>query len=196
VKPYARADAESELQDAMTRGDLESARLAAAYLDRLGPPPTATILGAALWYAAHRIPVFPLQPGLKIPLPGSRGCLAASCDELEVRQMFARPANLGLATGHVVDVLDFDGPRAHAAWGRIFPSWEDAGLQVLGIVATPRPGGLHVYVAATGRGNRADILKDGSGVDFRGVHGYVVAPPSSTPIGHYRWLRQLDPLEL
>jgi hypothetical protein len=193
VKPYTRADAESELQDAMEAGDLGEARRHAAWLDQLGPPPAATILGAALWYAEHDLPVFPLQPGLKIPLPGSRGVHSASCDPGVIRAWFQVPANLGLATGHLVDVIDFDGPNAHAAWGQLYPTWEDAGVEVLGTVATPRPGGLHVYVRATGTGNAAGLVP---GVDYRGLGGYVVAPPSSTPIGHYRWLRQLHPEEL
>ena len=193
MKLYGRADAELELQDAMDRGDLESARHVAAWLDQLGPPPRATMLGAALWYASVGLPVFPLQPGGKIPFPRSRGVKDASTDEAVVRGMFAVPANIGLATGHRVDAIDFDGPSAHVEWGRRYPTWDDAGVHVLGTVATPRPGGIHVYVPATGAPNAAGLVP---GVDYRGLGGYVVVPPSSTPIGHYRWLRQLDPLEL
>jgi hypothetical protein len=189
VKPYQRADAELDLADAMASGDLAEARHAAAYLDQLGPPPRATILGAALWYAEHGLPVFPLQPGLKVPLPGSRGVLDATTDPGIIRSWSELPVNLGLATGHRVDVIDFDGPNAHAAWGQRYPTWDDAGVRVVGTVCTPRPGGLHVYVPATGAGNSAGLVP---GVDYRGLGGYVVVPPSSTPVGHYRWLRRLD----
>jgi hypothetical protein len=212
VKPYQWADAETDLADAMASGDLDEARRAAAWLDQMGPPPRATVLGAALWYAERGLPVFPLQPGLKVPMPGSRGVSDASTDPDLIRSWFQLPANLGLATGHRVDVIDFDGFNAHASWEtkmrelrqmpQLEPSrepgeldrqpeltWELCGVQVLGTVSTPRPGGLHVYVAATGAGNSAGLVP---GVDYRGLGGYVVVPPSSTPVGHYRWLRRLD----
>jgi hypothetical protein len=48
-------------------------------------------------------------------------------------------------------------------------------------------GGCHLYVAATGAGNRARLLP---GVDWRGAGGYVVAPPSLHASGErYRWTR-------
>jgi hypothetical protein len=129
-------------------------------------------------------------------MPGSHGCKEATTDPAAITRWWGRwpSANIGLATGHLVDVVDFDGPQAHAAWGATYGErW--GGLQVLGTVSTPRAGGLHLYVPASGVGNRAGV-KNGTKllphVDYRGLGGYVVAPPSSRPDGTYRWLRALE----
>lgn len=181
---------------AMIAGDWALADHIGAVLDRLDAAlPSPSMVGAALWYAEHGLRVFPLQPASKLPMPGSRGCKDATCDrEQIVRWWRATPrANLGLATGYGVDVLDYDGLKGHEAWGKEFHSpghpW-GLGMRVLATVSTPRPGGLHVYVPATGAGNRQAMLP---GVDYRGLGGYVVAPPSTTPQGTYRFLHQLNP---
>jgi hypothetical protein len=97
-------------------------------------------------------------------------------------------ANIGLATGFVVDVIDVDGPAGLQSLARMtsLPS-------VVGIVSTPRAGGMHLYVPATGRGNRAGIAP---AIDYRGLGGYVVAPPSvftshTGTDGTYTWRRPL-----
>jgi hypothetical protein len=55
-------------------------------------------------------------------------------------------------------------------------------------------GGWHVWVAPTGLGNRVGLLP---GVDWRGVGGYVVAPPSLHASGQrYRWSRPLHGTDL
>jgi hypothetical protein len=196
VKPYTRETAEADLTEALARGHLDAAYAAAVELDRMGSKPAPSIVGSALWYAAHGLPVFPLRPGSKVPPPGLRWRDAATTDPARVRDLFAAHpgANLGLATGYRVEVIDFDGPGAHAAWGAEYgESWDAAGVVVLATVSTPRPGGLHVYVPATGGGNKAGVLP---GVDIRGLGGYVVAPPSATDTGSYRFLRPLHPQEL
>jgi len=189
----ARQLAEERLADALDRGDHLAALEAAAELDQLGPKPQPSTLGAALWYASNGLPVFPLRPGEKIPHRGSRGVKDATTDPAQLRSWWAaNPAsNIGLATGHRLDVIDFDGLTAHLSWTETFgPDWDSAEVQVLATVSTPRAGGLHVYVPTNDAGNRAGICP---GVDYRGIGGYVVAPPSSTPQGSYEFLRRLDP---
>ncbi|MGZ0147161.1 bifunctional DNA primase/polymerase [Kribbella sp. WER1] len=187
----ALARAEALLRQELDAQNVDGIMAAAAELDRHEPPPKrASVIGAALWYAARGLPVFPIQPGSKKPYFGSHGLDDGTTDPDAVRRMFAdRPGcNLAIATGHRVDVIDFDGPESHAEWGKKYPTWESAGIDVLGIVSTPRPGGLHVYVPITGSGNYAGMLP---GVDYRGRGGYVVVPPSVTAAGSYQWLRPL-----
>lgn len=194
MRPYTRPEAEAELDAALAAGDLQAAQRFAADLDAMPPKPQPSIAGAALWYATNGLPVFPLQHGGKIPLARSRGVKDATTDLDSVRAMFATPGlNIGLATGHRIDVIDFDGPESHAAWTEAFGgTWEEAEVTVLATVSTPRAGGLHVYVPTPDEGsaNRAGIATH---VDYRGLGGYVVAPPSRTELGSYRFLRPLNP---
>lgn len=207
MTPYTRLQVGFGLEEALASGDTDEALRIAELIDRMEPVPSASVLGAAFWYAARGLPVFPLRAGLKIPYPGSRGLHNATTDPTELRELIGRHpgCNLGLATGHGVDVLDFDGLEGHMSWDEAFndpaaegrhelplahgAGWAKTGVTLLGTVSTPRPGGMHYYVASDGSGNRAGILP---GVDYRGVGGYVVVPPSTTDLGPYRWLRRLE----
>lgn len=202
VMPYTLADAEAEAAAAMRAEDWGKVNSLAPVLDRLAAAPAATLLGAALWYAEQGLHVFPLQPNVKVPHPGTRGCKDATTDPEQVRAWWQQwpNSNVGIATGHTVDVIDFDGLPGHVSWGKAFPDPADpwGGAHLLGTVSTPRPGGLHAYVPATGYGNRAGGRKAmPPGVDYRGLGGYVLAPPSVLDArpgqhpGTYRFLRPL-----
>jgi hypothetical protein len=141
---------------------------------------------AAIFYARAGIPVFPLVPGTKIPHKRTAGVDDATTDLRRVRDRWTRHPNdnIGLATGHVFDVLDVD-----IKDGR--PGYESlrklrlAGLTEGAWAASLTPtGGRHILFAPSGGGNHADKP---SGLDFRGLGGYVVAPPSRTKDGVYRW---------
>lgn len=144
-------------------------------------------VGAALWYAEGGLAVFPLRPGTKVPLRGSRGLLDASQDPDRIRAWWTRwpSANVAVATGGLVDVIDVD-PAGVTAWAR-----QDDWPEPIGVVCTPRPGGAHLYVPAAGLPNTTGMAP---GVDYRGRGGYVVAPPSRlTDRPHpYHWRRPLD----
>lgn len=180
---------ETLLHTALAVGDTKTAEEIGREIDAVPQPATVSILSAALWYAQQGLHVFPLSPGSKIPHKGTRGCKDATTDEHTIRAWWDKwpDSNLGIATGHRVDVVDIDGyagqqSRAHN-W-QMFTS-----LTVLGSVLTPRPGGMHLFVPANPAvGNGAGLLP---AVDYRGRGGYVVAPPSVTDIGAYRWLRPL-----
>lgn len=158
--------------------------------------PQPNLTASALWYATEGHPVFPLQPGTKIPYPGSRGCKAATTNTRTVAAWWAQhpDANIGLATGHTVDVWDIDGPTGVRTR---LDNWDAfSRLPVIGIVSTPRPGGAHLYVPTTGEDSNAAGVAPG--IDHRAIGGYVVAPPSViTPgpgvkhPGSYTWRQPL-----
>jgi hypothetical protein len=126
-------------------------------------------------------------------VPG--GLAEATCNRARILAWWARhpQANIGLACGHRFDVLDLDGPQAVAALRR-FADQHGIALPAGGPVArSGRPeGGWHYYLAPAGLGRRRGLLDR---VDYQGLGGYVVAPPSRHPSGRpYRWARDLDHL--
>lgn len=163
---------------------------------------------AARWFASHGHPVFPLhnpERTLDGPLACScgqpcaspakhprtrRGLHDASTDVSDVDRWWGRwpKANIGLVTGVVYDVIDIDGRAGYASYAKLRHAECPAGCcehtacpgdgvtipTTYGRAATPR-GGQHLYIAATGAGNGAGVWP---GIDYRGVGGYVVAPPS------------------
>jgi hypothetical protein len=82
-------------------------------------------------------------------------------------------ANIGLATGHLFDVLDVDGPEGEQAI-REFAA--EHGLVSSGPLVRTGGGGWHFYLAPTGLGKAKP--KGLARVDWCGRGGYVVAPPS------------------
>jgi hypothetical protein len=102
-------------------------------------------------------------------------------------------ANIGLATGHRVDVLDCDGPEGAQALRRFAAAngWTPTGP----LARTGR--GWHLYLAPSGTGPRNPIHPELlTHVDWRGRGAYAVAPPSRHAHGAYTWVRSLDtPLE-
>jgi Bifunctional DNA primase/polymerase, N-terminal len=97
-------------------------------------------------------------------------------------------ANIGLATGHLFDVLDVDGPTGAQAIRELAVPH---GLHSLGPLVRTGGGGWHYYLVPTGHGNVQP--RDLERVDWRGRGGYVVAPPSRHPSGHpYQWAAGRD----
>ena len=141
---------------------------------RLSQP--GALRSAAQWYARHGIAVFPCEPRGKKPLTRN-GFKDATTDLEQITAWWtATPdANIGLPTGHQFDVVDADGPEAVSVLyfgdnplSKILPP-------EIGHVVTPRTAGHHIYIAPTGRGNKASFLPH---LDYRGIGGYVIAPPS------------------
>ena len=141
-------------------------------------------LRQALAYARRGWPVFPCQPGQKVPAT-QHGYRDATTDpSSRSPDWFSRHPghNLAIATGAPgPDVLDIDvhGPagNGYAALGRL----HCAGLLegAYGYVRTPS-GGLHIYF--TGTAQHCGHLA-AHHVDFRSAGGYVLAPPSQVD-GH------------
>jgi Bifunctional DNA primase/polymerase, N-terminal len=120
------------------------------------------------------------------------GVKDATCNRARVLAWWTRhpQANIGLATGHLFDVLDVDG---HIGAEAIRALAAEHGLHSSGPLVRTGGGGWHYLLAPTGLGNvhPARLAQ----VDWRGRGGYVVAPPSRHASGHhYQWAagRDLD----
>jgi hypothetical protein len=157
-------------------------------------------LTAALAYARHGIPVLPVHTpdprgvcscdrGVRCDRPGKHprlrhGLTEATTDPRLIEMWWARwpAANVGLRTGIAMDVADIDSAEG----------WHGL-THLLGGELPPGPrvrtgsGGWHLWFHPTGFGNRVRLLP---GLDWRGVGGYVVAPPSRHVRGDYRWVRR------
>lgn len=200
--------AEQRLRAALDDGDLDAIEFFSTLVDDLEskqrrPPPG--LADAALWYASLGLHVFPLSPRSKMPRAGTHGLKDATTDQRLIASWWAvdEHANIGIATGHVVDVFDVDGLEGEQSLAALIGDAQpDVDVQlaadplaerlllsdVIGVVSTPRDGGRHLYVPAMGVGNRANLAPK---VDIRGLGGYVVAPPSVTDVGTYEWVRLL-----
>src|SRR5205814_3311686 len=106
--PDTPADLEAAMRAALAREDYEDAEALGLRLDAALSRPAPALLPSALWYAESGLKVFPLQPGSKVPMPGSRGCKDATTDAARIRAWWRRTpdANVAIATGCLVDVLD------------------------------------------------------------------------------------------
>lgn len=147
---------------------------------------------AAHHYADMGWAVFPVKPGTKTPLVKWRDQSTMNHEQIDAWWAATPDANVGIDCGTsqlaVIDVDDLDA----------IPALAEAGIDLDRITtleaATPR-GGRHIYF-----GDPAGIARNSQSVlapkvDVRGVGGYVLAAPSRTDAGEYRWL-DLHPLEL
>ena len=148
-----------------------------------------TLSEAAVAYARLGWPVFPLAPGSKVPLiarsAGGHGLHDATVDVDQVERWWhATPcANIGLRTGDFFDVLDVDVKTANG-FASLVAELDEHGCLPPGPTAATPSGGVHFYLRSTGLGNAAGFLP---GLDWRGVGGYVVAPPSVVGGVVYEW---------
>jgi hypothetical protein len=135
--------------------------------------------------AAHRYaevgwPVFPCAPGAKVPLiKDGNGLHDATTQHRQIQAWWrATPtANVAIRTGAPgPDVLDVDVKPDSSGWPS-FNKLVRAELvpPALAEIRTPS-GGAHFYYRGTSQGN-SSLRK--SAVDYRGLNGYVVAPPST-----------------
>jgi hypothetical protein len=147
---------------------------------------------AALRYAGHGIPVFPIRPGTKKPLT-RHGVYDATADPDQVWRYWRRwpMASIGVACGPESGwlVVDVDGPEGEASWARL--EAEHGPAPTLTSI-TPRPGRHLIYQYPP----EAEIgcPELGPRLDCRGRGGYVLVPPSVHPSGQpYRWSSDMHP---
>jgi len=132
---------------------------------------------AAHRYAETGWPVFPCVPRSKVPMT-KNGFLNASTSHARIEQWWkpASAANVAIATGAPgPDVLDVD-VHADGTGYEAFNELKRAGLvpDPKAVIRTPS-GGMHHYYPGTSQRN-GHI--PGRHIDFRGLGGYVVSPPS------------------
>jgi hypothetical protein len=175
----------------------------------------SALLDAALGYAARGIPVYPVhwprptQGGTSLACSCWHGAACdrpakhplvrhgihdATCDPAQLEDWWQRwpQANIGLATGIMFDTLDIDGPVGLAALRQLTPA---ADPWLPGPVVRTGGGGWHYWFAPTGLGNRPP--RGLAHVDWRGIGGCVLAPPSRHASGRtYRWVRGLNQARL
>jgi hypothetical protein len=141
-----------------------------------------TLSEHALLYAARGVPVFPCAPRSKTPAT-AHGFHDASDDLAQIEAWWwAQPrANIATPTGIAFDVVDFD----HRD---LYDQARDRHRLDGPQVATAR--GAHFYVAPTG----GACTKLAPNLDFKGLGGYVLLPPSVHPSGaRYAWIQRGDP---
>ena len=159
----------------------------AGTLTRTPPKLVIDLPGTALRYAAAGIPVMPLhtprpgnvcscRAGAECSSPGKHPRLRHGLQETTTNPAMIRAwwrrwpdANIGLATGAVLDVCDVDTSPGLSAV-----------LDVLGVIRPAGPlvrtgHGWHLWFAASDLPSRIGMLP---GVDWRGLGGSAVAPPS------------------
>jgi Bifunctional DNA primase/polymerase, N-terminal/AAA domain len=152
-----------------------------------------SFLDAALRLAAEEFQLFPLCAGQKFPPPKGWREMATS-DAARIKEWAAATIddllpqpNIGIATGNGLLVVDVD-PRngGDASVADLKSTYGE--LPRTRTVHTAG-GGLHFYFKvpldrAIRNNNRGKL---GKGVDLKSDGGYVVAPPSVTEKGAYRW---------
>jgi Bifunctional DNA primase/polymerase, N-terminal len=159
------------------------------------------MLAAALDLADRGYRVFPLKPGKKEPLipkrAGGSGCLDATTDAQMVRSWWtgSPAANVGVATGDGLLVVDIDGDAAAFEFTRLVnESGETWPIRTPTVLSGKGGMRVHYYLATPGLVLGCSAGKVCKNVDTRGDGGYVVAPPSVHPDSRapYRWIVSPD----
>jgi Bifunctional DNA primase/polymerase, N-terminal/Primase C terminal 2 (PriCT-2) len=158
-----------------------------------------SVLPAALGYVIWRgWKIFPVRFGTKRSHKAARysgGRLwGMSDDPMEIERDFRRwpGAGVGIPTGEVnrIFVLEADTVEGHGVNGL-------AGLEALEVrhgllpatlMAESPSGSIHRYFNWPGKEIKNSVGKLARGVDVKGDGGMVVAPPTRTQTGVYRWL--------
>jgi putative DNA primase/helicase len=123
-----------------------------------------------------------------------KGAKNATIDSEKVQKWFggARPLNIGICAGEKSRLVLLDVDPGHGG---------DESLKKYKVPRTLKvitgSGGSHYYFKHPGGDIRNSAGKLGPGLDVRGYHGYVVAPPSNHISGEeYRWAIDPKAIEL
>jgi len=163
---------------------------------------------AALWWANHGIPIFPLwwaadgvcacPNGTECSSPAKHpmtpnGFNDATDNPDTISEWWERwpTANIGAPTGDTFDVIDIDGGAA--AWAQL--TAKHGTPTHIAVAMTGRgAGGFHYYTTPGGQktipsGKRGLPAK----IEIKGQGGYIVVPPSVHATGRaYQWIKPID----
>jgi len=145
---------------------------------------------AAAAYAAAGIAVFPCVPGGKRPLT-EHGFNDATTDLDRVGAWWQThpEANIGIATGHGVDVIDVDVHVTGTGLPVLRTLQQENLIAGWGLAVRSPSGGLHLYYPSSPDSEATSWSRGHAHVDFRGTGGYIIAPPSviNTAHGQHRY---------
>lgn len=223
VEPTELEVLSGKLFEAVTNGYTDTAKQIEAQMDRIDQ--VINLAGSAAEYTTWGWPVFPLARNGKQPAiskaAGGHGFRDATIVTERITKWWTRHPdhNIGLATGHKFDVIDVDtkdskGNPSPAGINSFLTLLRAKDLPEVHGLAVTASGGMHLYVKPTGKGNYAgthhvdetqeELRAKGfqpkrmvmpPGIDYRGMGGYVVAPPST--LGErwrsYTWLIEPSP---
>lgn len=150
---------------------------------------------AAVQYARHGWSVFPVRTNDKRPATED-GFKSATTETAQINRWFARcPYNIGVATGNGLFVFDLDTKAGKDGRAVLAALEGDNGQLPATLTAQTQSGGLHYFFTIPRElnlRNATDLFSDeyGAGLDVRCNGGYVVAAPSKTATGCYRWLNK------
>lgn len=141
------------------------------------------MLKAALWYASKGMSIIPVGQDKK-PLLKWQKYQQERAGVALLKEWWGKwpAANIGIVTGEIsgVCVVDIDTDEGRETFNGLISD----SLQ-FPTANTPK-GGQHCYFQHNaGMRNNCRVLP---GCDFRGDGGYIIAPPSETPKGKYKWL--------
>jgi hypothetical protein len=147
------------------------------------------LLTAAQRYAELGYRVFPCTPGTKHPIT-RHGFRDASSDPAQIHEWWAQhpTANIGIAAEGLL-VVDIDG--ADNPW----PGDPERAVDLAGagaVALTPRGGRHFLFRRVEGKAWKCSTGQLACGVDVRTDGGYIVAAPSETKEGPYRWADTLE----
>lgn len=131
----------------------------------------------------------PAEPGSKMPLIKWREFQTQRPTQQQI-ELWGRQwpnANIMLVLGPVGNLfaIDVDGTEAHTALCRACPALTQAPMALSG---SGQPYRYHLYFRHPSISTRAKITPWCSTLEFRGLGGTIIAPPSIHPSGNrYRW---------
>lgn len=145
-----------------------------------------SLADAAAAYAAARLAVFPCVPGGKRPLT-RHGFTEASVDPERVAGWWGRwpDANIGVATGRPggFDVVDVDVHPSGSGFTALRRARQAGLLKGWAALVRSPAGGVHLYFPTRDDGSQRSWALPRAHLDFRGLGGYVIGPPSRVRVG-------------